>query len=498
VNTSPRTPSTALTPAAPRREEARPLGLSAAVANLGLLLLIHALDAPPGFVASFLLATFAGLAAVVARRYVAAGRLVATPALILFLLMNLYTIPVVVADLSLDYPEYQRLARPALILTEALNGVGVVLLAFDRPGPSPSLARLLERGQWRLCFVSYALLGAGTALFAVNFRSLSEIYSYVFETTYYQKHIFFEGKAYLGLFSLCFELAGLLAAVGLAVPPAAGRWPRALHALALTAVVLATVNHGYRTAIVLIFCMHLVARSFWAGRGSRVTVLALAVGVLAPTFLAWAYVRDHISSAGIFDVRGIAALAANSNWANVQESEIGVTLKNGGHLLALLDCGEWHYQWGATLLLDPLIAVVPRAVWADRPDALQIAFTRAVDPSYAEGGTMSFSFALEGYLNFGVVGAVVWSGLLAYVLVRLGRGAEAAASRGDWVACLLAMVACAPAWFYIRDDFGDLVRRCLILLLLTALAGSLVGLAAGRGRLAPPPSGPDRPEGPCP
>src|SRR5206468_1154008 len=118
------------------------------------------IDASAPVVAPFLLLSLAGLSVPIALRYVRGGRLVATPALILYALMMLYTAPVIVTDLLFDYAAFRPLAHSALILVVALNGVVIALLACDRPGPSPEAARWIERHQWQLCLSAYGLLGA--------------------------------------------------------------------------------------------------------------------------------------------------------------------------------------------------------------------------------------------------------------------------------------------------------------------------------------------------
>jgi hypothetical protein len=203
------------------------------------------------------------------------------------------------------------------------------------------------------------------------------------------------------------------------------------------------------------------------------------LGVLAPTFLAWAHIRSFVSSGDLVNTADIQQHLSESEWTDLHTSEISAGLTNLQSLLGLLETGAWDFRWGETFLVDPLIALVPRAIWPDRPDALQIVFTHAVDPSYPEGGTLSFSFVLEGYLNFGIVGAAAWGALIARGLVALRKGAEAAAREGRLFACLVIVVLQAQAWFYIRDDFGDLVRRSLIMVGMTAAAAAGVR-AVGR------------------
>jgi hypothetical protein len=446
--------------------------------SMGLLLFLFAADASPALLAPILMTSYGVTIALTCIHYIEHGRILATPAFILFGILVLYTVPVVFFDMIMNYPSYCELARSGLLMAIAMAIVAFMLLAFDRPRPLPGLARWVETRHLLLRQTSYVLMAIGWVWLFLSFQSFSALYKYLFESSYYEKHIYFEGSAALGMFSICFELAGMCAALAIAIPAARRQYGRALDLVPLLMLFLFMVNQGKRSSIVWVFCQYFVARSFWPRSGIRITTLAAWLSVLAPMFLIWAFVRINISTEGLFNTHELGKRVEESDWTNLHESEIACNVSNGRHLLELLDSGTWNFRWGSTMMLDPIIALIPRALWPDRPDALQIAFTRAVDPWYPEGGTLAFSFVLEGYLNFGIFGTIAWSALVAWSLIGLLDVAERKAQEGSWLLCLGILILNSQIWFYIRDDFGDLIRHCFVVLFLMGVTAGLTGSVA--------------------
>jgi hypothetical protein len=459
---------------------ARPASLAAPAVlafNAGALLLLFAMDASPELLAPLFVATFTAILVLPVFRYIRHGRIVATPALILLGLMALYTMPALLSDLVGNYDSYRELARSGLLLTITLNGVALVVLALDRPRPRPALAGWIEGNHRFLTVPSYVLIVVGLVWLVLNFHSLNSIYDYLFNNTYLEKHNYFRGAAALGLFTVCFELAGMLSALALAIPPARRGHALVVDLVPMGLMVVFMMNQGCRASIVWIVCQYFVARSFWPRAGVPIPMLLGVVGALAPIFLVWAHIRNEISGEGVFDTQEIGYRINNSDWMNLHESEISVVLTNGRHLLNLVETGTWDYRWGETMLLDPLYALIPRAVWPDRPDVIQVAFTHAVDPSYPEGGTLRFSLVLEGFLNFGIAGAFVWSALVAWCLVALLDAAERQARAREWWRCLAIFVVNAHLWYYFINDLGDTARHCFIVLVLLGVTASPVRAA---------------------
>ena len=142
-------------------------------------------------------------------------------------------------------------------------------------------------------------------------------------------------------------------------------------------------------------------------------------------------------------------------------------------------------------MVDPFFSLVPRAVWPERPDPLPIAFTTTVEPDYPEGGTRGFSFAAEGYLNWGLAGAVAWSAL-PDVAARLaaGRRGPECGERRRLLTVVAVLLVDVGVWFYIRDDFAGIVRRSVIAVVLAVaclfiLSAARLGTAYPAARSVP-------------
>ena len=267
--------------------------------SLGTLLAPFAFEASPPVLAPFLLIAQATVLLLVGLAYVEDGRVQATPALVLFAIMALYTVPVTVSFALLDFPAFAALARSALVMTAALTGMGVVLILFDQRGPASPIADLIERHQRTLRAGSYALLAIGTVWLVLLFPSPSSLYSYLFATTYLEKHNFFEGRGLLAEFLMCYELAGLLAALTLAIPSA--RRTCSASWICCTGADDADLDQSGLSVVDRAGVLpYFAARSFWPRNGFRIWVLTAYLAVLTPSFLIWAHLRNFISTDGIF------------------------------------------------------------------------------------------------------------------------------------------------------------------------------------------------------
>lgn len=465
----------------------RSRGIGLAVLGLTLAVLIGAFAFGVSEAAARWLVpiSYAASIFVVVPHYVRAGRLVATPALILFALVALYQVPVFFNVMAVSPWDFAQLEFAFLMLGMALASIGIVLLLCDHAAAQPSVGAAVVRLQQSITLVAYVLLLIGGAWMLAAFGSPGAAADYALNTTYYEKHVYFEGRAVLGQFTMCFETAGLLAGMSAAVPREHRRVPLIVNAVPLLAMVIVSTNQGYRSPIMLALCAFLVVRSLWERSGVRVMTIALGAGGLAPVFLLWAYVRPLISSDAITDIRAIQARASIVNWWDLRDSELMTMVSNAADLVRLLNLGRWNYKLGETLFLRPFEAMIPRALWPSRPDALQIEFTKAVAPDYPDGGTISCSFILEGYVNFWLVGAVLWSAAVAWFLTRSPKLAATASERGRPWQVLLVLVGNTVMWFYIRDDFGDLVRRLGITLAVVLLGVGIVALAGALRSGAP-------------
>jgi hypothetical protein len=86
-------------------------------------------------------------------------------------------------------------------------------------------------------------------------------------------------------------------------------------------------------------------------------------------------------------------------------------------------------------LLDGLVALVPRAIWPNKPIVagsgdLVSSFTGM---TFAEGTSVGIGHVLEGYVNFGRPGAVLGLMAVGFFVVLVDRSAAFALHRGDLV-----------------------------------------------------------------
>ena len=100
------------------------------------------------------------------------------------------------------------------------------------------------------------------------------------------------------------------------------------------------------------------------------------------------------------------------------------------------EAGFAHYAYGATV---PLWALIPRAVWPEKPAVggggeVVSEFTGV---GFAPGTSIGAGQVLEFYVNFGIAGVLVGFLGLGYLLMRLDRGIMRALAAGDSRALLL-------------------------------------------------------------
>ena len=410
----------------------------------------------------------------VGARYVRNGKVVFTPGLVLLGLVLLYSVPIGTYALVVEPRVFATLGPALLMQAMGALSIVIVLTLTDEVSHSPSLAKAITDHQGLICLVSYLLTAFGVVWAFAVFRSVSGIMAYATQTSYFEKHVRFQGAAVLGMFTLCFELAGIFAAITASIPKHVRRVPLVVVLAPALLMVIVVTNRGYRSPLVLALGAYVVAVSSFEGGGVRLRTLALGALLLTPIFLLWAFVRVHLSSGNILNFDEISRVATASNWTDITDSELAIMAVNGERLLRLIDTGAWDFRWGETIFLDPINAMVPRALWRDRPDTIQILFTRAVAPDFAEGGTVSFAFILEGYLNFGTAGVLFWSALVAFAVVGMRKWLTVLMADGRFARGLFVFNLTTVLWFYIRDDFSDLLRRAIIV---TAILAVPLGVA---------------------
>src|SRR5581483_4816549 len=100
--------------------------------------------------------------------------------------------------------------------------------------------------------------------------------------------------------------------------------------------------------------------------------------------------------------------------------------------------GDNEYAYGETVL-DSLLALIPRAVWADKPVFAGSGdlVTRFTGVRFAEGTSVGIGQVMELYVNFGTTGILVGFLIIGTAVAIIDRRAREALDREDWKAFAL-------------------------------------------------------------
>lgn len=100
--------------------------------------------------------------------------------------------------------------------------------------------------------------------------------------------------------------------------------------------------------------------------------------------------------------------------------------------------GDNEYAYGETVL-DSLLALIPRAVWADKPVLAGSGdlVTRFTGVRFAEGTSVGIGQVMELYVNFGTTGILVGFLIIGTAVAIIDRRAREALDREDWKAFAL-------------------------------------------------------------
>jgi oligosaccharide repeat unit polymerase len=336
----------------------------------------------------------------------------------------------------------------------------------------PALTWLLPRadGPWRRregLAVSWGLLMAGGALLVMLVGRVGlEIFT---ESDYVRS---FEATAGLGV------LAGgvMLSQLGLVVlyltMAERDRRPPVLPLVLFAVLALLLFRIGLRrivleTGLALVVVHHFYVR--------KVRLRALIAGAVAALLvfsvvgLARSYLAEGLAgmTTRVTEEFGVAALIAL-----VAEP-----------ITVLLALTETMYQvpgqepfWLGRTFVEAFEILVPRPLYPDRPLAPSQWFVNLVDPVVAAaGGGYAYSLLAEGYLNFGVAGAVgvsVLQGVVVRTVVTYRRRAPFSRSR-----LLVYAIAVSLSVSMIRGDFATLLKVGIVSL---ALPAAVVAAWLGR------------------
>jgi len=208
-----------------------------------------------------------------------------------------------------------------------------------------------------------------------------------------------------------------------------------------TVVVQGFLGYGF-AAMLAVFAF---VASFYRPRW-KVMVLGLAIGYLGlSVFVTYMRDRDDIRSVvwggSAFEQRfeQIAETAGSAEWFNIfdanQLDRIDQRLNQNyliGASVKRLEGKFVPYADGGTLL-DALFAIVPRALWPDKPitagsGGLAAKYTGI---TFAVGTSVGIGQLMELYINFGVTGVLIGFCVIGIVLMRIDGKAARALHRGD-------------------------------------------------------------------
>ncbi|OLE12775.1 MAG: hypothetical protein AUI36_40100, partial [Cyanobacteria bacterium 13_1_40CM_2_61_4] len=195
----------------------------------------------------------------------------------------------------------------------------------------------------------------------------------------------------------------------------------------VTLVTQGFLSYGVSAVLAVLALAASIYRPRW-----KLVVFALAVGYVGLSFCA-AYVLDRgeirqavWGGAGLGErVETIYLTARSMEWFdpsdNTHLQRIDTRLNQNylvGAAVASLDSGSREFASGETLW-EALVALVPRALWPDKPGAAGSAdlVTRFTGIRFAEGTSVGIGNVMEFYINFGTMGVVVGFLVLGMVLL---------------------------------------------------------------------------------
>jgi hypothetical protein len=163
--------------------------------------------------------------------------------------------------------------------------------------------------------------------------------------------------------------------------------------------------------------------------GSRIYALSIPVGVLVVVHyrvrrLSW---RLAVTIAAVTLVAGVVQFAARG------DADLSGPVTGAGALAQTLNGFEFlvetvartdRFLWGQSVLEDAVLTYIPRGLWGDKP--VVFGFVRAQEAvvpglyrDLDQAATLPVGIVAEGYLNFGVLGAIVFPFAAALVLRAL-------------------------------------------------------------------------------
>ncbi|NQT97411.1 MAG: O-antigen polysaccharide polymerase Wzy [Candidatus Marinimicrobia bacterium] len=99
--------------------------------------------------------------------------------------------------------------------------------------------------------------------------------------------------------------------------------------------------------------------------------------------------------------------------------EFSASVINSTGVINLLKKGIWDYQYGRTVI-DIFPSLIPKVFYADRQEGIALLFAKKASIGrFRAGGAFGFSIIGDSYLNFGILGVVIFFILFGFLLQKL-------------------------------------------------------------------------------
>ncbi len=210
----------------------------------------------------------------------------------------------------------------------------------------------------------------------------------------------------------------------------------------LTVITEGFLGFGATTAVAVGALLAMFYRPRW-----KLVLIGLVLAYLGLSFYV-AYMRDRDDIREVVwggqslvnRVEQLYVTVSTSEWFDPYNSdqltEIDRRLNQNylvGSAVDFLASRPGDYANGETLW-DAVIALIPRAVWADKPVVAGSAdlVTRFTGIEFAEGTSVGIGQVMEFYVNFGILGVVLGFGVLGVLLSIIDATAGHRLSAGDW------------------------------------------------------------------
>ncbi len=143
---------------------------------------------------------------------------------------------------------------------------------------------------------------------------------------------------------------------------------------------------------------------------------------------------------------------------------------------------EGNFEWGWTYFLGILL-LVPRVLWESRPLGLPQWYAMEFYPEmWNQGSGFASSHVAEGYLNFGLLGVILFFTAMGYWMRRLGDVIQNGRYPGGFSVSIYVLMVPYLVMFY-RYDFGSFLKAYGLLTFMLCMLVVIVGSTLGkRGR----------------